>query len=493
MNEFTGSIPASIFNVSTLQILDFEGNKLSGTLPSDLGRRMPNLKRLYCGTNKLSGFISGYISNSSRLTLVDLSGNSFTDPIPESLGNLQYREVLNVGENNFFSASTLIFLTSLTNCFKVRFLRLDENPWDGVFPASVGNFTESLQIFEVESCELKGVIPQEVGNLTGVIRMSLFNNDLTGHIPNTIQGMVKLQELYLDSNNIEGIIPDALCNLKNFGALSLFNNHFSGSVPPCFGKVTSLRNLHLAYNGLNSSLPSSLGNLQDLLEFNVSSNLLSGKIPLEIGILKAARLIDLSKNGFSGNIPSSLRGLDVLINLSLAHNILDGPIPDSFGKMLALQFLDLSYNHLSGEIPKSLEALVYLKYMNFSFNKLSGEIPTGGPFANATNQSFSSNDALCGDSKFHVSPCVIKSPKRKKAILVLYVLFGVGLLFLAFGAYVYSRLRKKKKNVGLADVSLVKEHERISYYELEQATKGFSESNLLGKGSFSKVFKGIRK
>lgn len=110
MNEFTGSIPASIFNVSTLQILDFEGNKLSGTLPSDLGRRMPNLKRLYCGTNKLSGFISAYISNSSRLTLVDLSGNSFTGPIPESLGNLQYLEVLNVGENNTFSASTLIFL-----------------------------------------------------------------------------------------------------------------------------------------------------------------------------------------------------------------------------------------------------------------------------------------------------------------------------------------------------------------------------------------------
>ncbi|XP_070021981.1 probable LRR receptor-like serine/threonine-protein kinase At3g47570 [Nicotiana sylvestris] len=60
------------------------------------------------------------------------------------------------------------------------------------------------------------------------------------------------------------------------------------------------------------------------------------------------------------------------------------------------------------------------------------------------------------------TPCVIKSSKRKK----------------------------KKKNSGQADVSLVKEHERISYYELEQAIEGFGESNLLGNGSFSMVHKG---
>ncbi|MCE2055229.1 hypothetical protein HAX54_042226 [Datura stramonium] len=79
--------------------------------------------------------------------------------------------------------------------------------------------------------------------------------------------------------------------------------------------------------------------------------------------------------------------------------------------MLALEFLDLSLNNLSGEIPKSLEDLVYLKYLNFSFNG-GGEIPTGGPFSNATGQSFLSNDALCGDSRFNVKPCLTKSTKK---------------------------------------------------------------------------------
>ncbi|XP_047260039.1 probable LRR receptor-like serine/threonine-protein kinase At3g47570 [Capsicum annuum] len=489
-NEFTGSVPASIFNLTALESLGLVQNKLSGTLPSYLGRGTPNLKVFYCGFNNLSGSISPTISNSSRLSILDLSSNSFAGRIPESLGNLEYLELLNLQINNFYSDLTMSFLTSLTNCRKLRVVSFSANPIDGVFPSAVGNFSDSLQIFEGGACNLNGIIPKEIGNLTGVTRMNLVDNALTRYIPDTIHGMLNLQELYLDNNKIEGTIPDVICNLKNLGALNLSGNQFSGSVPRCLGNVTSLRKIHLAYNRLNSRLPASLGSIRDLIEFDVSSNLLSGKIPLEIGNFKAATLIDLSKNNFSGNIPSTTGDLDKLISLSLARNRLYGPIPDSFGKMLSLEFLDLSYNNLSGEIPKSLEALVYLKHLNFSFNKFTGEIPTGGPFANANGQSFLYNDALCGDPKFYVSPCVIKSPKRKKTILVPYILLGVGLLFLAL-ALAYIRMRKIKKNVGQADVCPVKGHERISYYELEQATEGFSESNLLGSGSFSKVYKGI--
>ncbi|PHU13908.1 hypothetical protein BC332_15113 [Capsicum chinense] len=283
---------------------------------------------------------------------------------------------------------------------------------------------------------------------------------------------------------------------KESGALDLSGNQFSGSVPPCIGNVTSLRNLYLDYNRLDSRLPANIGGLHDLIEFNILSNLLSGTIRQEIGNSKAVTLVDLSKNNFSGKIPSILGDLDKLINLSMAHNRLDGPIPYSFGKLVALEFLDLCYNNLGSEIPKLFEALVYRKYLNFSFNNLKGEIPIGGPFANVTSQSFLSNDALCGDSRFNVKPCLTKSTERsrgKRVLIGLYTLLGTGsFLTLAVG-YMVLRLRKRKKNAGQADVSLAKGHERISYYELEQATEGFNESNLLGRGSFSIVYKGILK
>ncbi|KAJ8535508.1 hypothetical protein K7X08_023228 [Anisodus acutangulus] len=301
-NELTGSVPANIFNKSTLQVLTLSENKLSGTLPSDLGRGMPILEEFICGTNNLSCFISASISNSSRLRMLDLSGNGFTGPIPKSLGNLEHLELLNLHNNNFFSDSALSFLTSLTNCRKLRAQWFNKNALDGVFRY--------------------------------------------------------LLEFYLQSNKIEGTIPDVMCSLKNLGALDLSRNQFSGS---------------------------------------------------------AATLIDLSKNIFSGEIPSTLGDLGELIKLSLADNRLEGSIPESFGKLLALEFLDLCYNNLSGEIPKSLEALVYLKYLSISFNEFSGEIPTSSPFANVTSQSFLSNDALCGESRFNVTmPNKIYREVKKK-------------------------------------------------------------------------------
>ncbi|XP_060182910.1 receptor kinase-like protein Xa21 [Lycium barbarum] len=360
--------------------------------------------------NNLSGVISAAISNCSRLTRLDLSNNSFTGSIPESFGNLEYLTLLDLQENSFFSDSALNFLTSLINFRKLIELNFSKNMLDGVFPTSVANFFESLQICEGQDCKLKGIIPEEIGDLTGVANMSMLN----------------LQELYLQGNKIKGTISDAICNLKNHGALDSSENRFSGSVPSCIEFKIICKFVE----------PSKSHRIQ------FTSNLSSGIIPLEIGNLKAVSLIDLSKNDFSGKIPITIGGLDKLIKFSLAQNRLDGPTPDSFSKMLSLEFLDLCYNNISSSIPKSLEALVYLKYLNISCNNLSGEIPTGGSFANVTNQSFMSNDALCVDSKFQVPPCFIKSPKRskrKKAIL---------------------------------------------------ATTGFDESNLLGYGSFSVVYKG---
>lgn len=75
--------------------------------------------------------------------------------------------------------------------------------------------------------------------------MELFTNELTRHIPNTVQRMLNLQELYLQRNKIEGTTLDVICNLENLGALNLLENQFSSSVPPCFGNVNSLRKLNL--------------------------------------------------------------------------------------------------------------------------------------------------------------------------------------------------------------------------------------------------------
>ncbi|KAJ8535532.1 hypothetical protein K7X08_023252 [Anisodus acutangulus] len=186
-----------------------------------------------------------------------------------------------------------------------------------------------------------------------------------------------------------------------------------------------------------------------------------------------------------------------LVYLSLRHNKLQGSIPDSMNNMIGLEFLDLSHNNISGIIPISLEKLQNLKYFNVSVNKLYGEIPSGGgggPFKNLSSQFFIYNEALCGSSRFSVPPCPTSSKHRsnRKKLLVLFLLLGIGLVFvpITFG-FLWIRYRRGKRTYQQAHPFSISTRGRISYYELLQATDGLSESNLIGSGSFGSVYKGV--
>ncbi|CAK9149938.1 unnamed protein product [Ilex paraguariensis] len=475
LNKLRGHIPATIFNISTMQVISFVNNHLSGNLPSNIGHGLPNLEDLLLGNNTLSGVIPSYISNASKLVRLELVFNRFTGPIPNSLGSLRLLELLNLAYNNLTaesSSSELSFFTSLTNCQHLEILEVSYNPLNCILPASMGNFSFALQVFGASGCKIKGNIPDDI-----------------------VEGLLKLQELYLRDNRLGGSIPNDICSLKYLNVLVLSINKLSASIPECLGNITSLRYLHLSSNKLNSGIPESLWNLKDLLEFGVASNSLTGYVSPGIGSLKVATVINLSMNQLSGDIPSTIGGLQNLKELSLEHNRLQGSIPESFSKLVSLESLDLSQNNLSGAIPKSLEALLYLTYFNVSFNRLRGEIPTGGPFTNFTRESFMSNEAFCGAPHLQFPFCdsnFIHRSKKKRVLLIVFILLGIASVVIALiVALVLIRGRRRNHMQSQSDLLPKIMNERISYYELQRATDGFSESNLLGIGSFGSVYKGV--
>ncbi|KAL7212367.1 hypothetical protein ACSBR2_015117 [Camellia fascicularis] len=499
-NNLMGAIPTSIFNISSLQIMSLTENNLSSNLPPSIKFWLPNLSILYLGVNKLTGIIPESISNASKLIDLDLGYNAFMGSIPKSLGNLRLLQFLNLQTNNLTSGSSssspeLVFLTSLVNCKDLKVLSINHNPLDGILPTTIGNLSASLEKFYAHSCGIKGNIPSEIGNISNLAFLNLQQNGLTGFIPSTIKALEKLQILDLSNNRLQGSIPDDICQLKNMGDLRLNQNELFGLIPECLGNITSLRYLYLNSNKLTFVIPTRLGNLKDILEINMSSNSLNGNLPPELGSFKVATLIDFSMNQFTGKIPSTIIGLQNLVTLSLAHNKLQGSIPDSFGSMVSLEFLDLSYNDLSDVIPKSLETLSHLSYLNVSFNKLRGQIPNGGPFANFTIQSFMSNEALCGAPKFQVSPCHTSSfhhLRKKRVALALYILLPIASILLATTfVFLFIKCRRRNKPPSSVDLLPTITPPRITYQQLFQATNGFSESNLLGMGSFGSVYKAI--
>ncbi|GER37800.1 leucine-rich receptor-like protein kinase family protein [Striga asiatica] len=486
-NHLSGPIPPWIFNISTLKILSLSTNRFYGILPISPELSLPNLKELYLWSNELNGEIPISITNASYLDRLELANNSFSGPIP-NLGKLRLLRTLYIWGN---SLSGLGLISSLANCQFLEHLVISFNPLNGILPDSIGNLSKSLTMFGAHGCNINGVIPSTIGNLIGLQLLDLSENQITGVIPPTIGKLNRLQRLILYVNQLHGFIPPNICGMSNIGDLYLSENSLTGPIPECFSELKSLRNIYLGSNKLNSSIPLNFWNLKDLLFLNLSSNRLSGQLPYEIAGLRQLNQLDLSYNQFSGDIPRSIDGCESLTSLNLSNNKFERSIPTSLGNIIALRELDLSNNNLLGLIPESLEGLKLLRYFNVSYNKLEGMIPTGGPFVNITAQSFLHNSALCGDQRFQVLPCI---GRKKVNQLMKYIVapFVSVIILTAIIVLVLVRTRKPKR--GLAptdDISLGVTWRRISYIELVRGTHAFSETNLLGNGSFGSVFKGV--
>ncbi|KAG8362998.1 hypothetical protein BUALT_BualtUnG0015500 [Buddleja alternifolia] len=495
-NALSGSIPSFMFNISTLKIMNLQTNRFSGSLPStiDTGLSLLSLEELFLNDNRLMGPIPSFITNASKLTNLQMQMNSFSGPIP-NFGNLRLLQKLRIWENNLTGG--LRFLSSLTNCRYLQILEISTNPLNGILPTSIGNLSTSLRIFRAVECNITSAIPFEIGNLSSLSLLSLYSNQLTGFIPTTLGKLKQLQGIELHDNMLQGYIPPDLCQMSNLVDLFLHGNMLTSPIPECLGESTTLRMVFLSSNNLNSTIPSTFWNLVDLVGLNLSSNYLSGQISSQIASLKVLNTLDLSWNQFSGDIPSSIGSAQTIEFLSLDHNKFEGFIPKSLGNIINLRSLDLSNNDLSGVIPKSLEDLRYLKYFNVSYNKLEGEIPTRGPFVNFTAQSFVQNSALCGPTQFRVQHCVQthtgSRPINVSILLVKYILpsiISTMILVAIIIVLIKRRRRKHNKVLPPTDISLGITWGRISYEELVHGTSAFSETNLLGRGGFGSVFRG---
>ncbi|GAY66473.1 hypothetical protein CUMW_249060 [Citrus unshiu] len=172
-NNLSGLIPPTIFNISTLWLLNLFGNQLSGHLPSTIGHSLPNIEYLTLSSNNLMGTIPNSITNATKLIALDLGSNSFSGHIPNTFGNLRHLDVLGLAFNNLTtessSADQWSFLSSLTNCRNLTFLALAYNPFGGILPPVIGNFSASLRQFYASNCKLGGIIPKEIGKLRGLI------------------------------------------------------------------------------------------------------------------------------------------------------------------------------------------------------------------------------------------------------------------------------------------------------------------------------------
>ncbi|GLJ09753.1 hypothetical protein SUGI_0115250 [Cryptomeria japonica] len=447
------------------------GNYLSGEIPTKLFSRTIHLTELYMGHNNFSGRIPVTLFNCSQLQFLNLGDNWLSGIVPQEIGKLRRLTRLNLWGNQFVSGSTtsLPFLTALTNCSFLTVIDCAHNHFTGLVPSSIGQLSTNLGILFLGYNRIEGEIPSLIGNLTNLTLLSLSGNLLTGEIPSGIGRLLKLERLSLAFNNLQGNIPVEIGQLKNLGLL------------------------YISYSNISGNIPNSLAQLQQIRELYLDANKLTGTIPsgLELSKMDKVQSIDISENQLTGYIPGTIGGCVALEYLNFSFNKLQGPIPDSLEELQDLKVLDFSSNNLSGRIPLTLEKLKALQHLNLSINKLSGEVPKDGVFKRLNATSFTANLGLCGPWVM-LPPC--SSPKHKSFRHLKSVLIPIGTaVFVICCVVIFFLWRSYCKTPSTTLKPFEVGPQKISFEELLTATDGFNEANLLGVGSFGKVFRGVLK
>ncbi|KAL2529387.1 disease resistance family protein/LRR family protein [Forsythia ovata] len=387
-----------------------------------------------------SSFTFRWLFNFTRYAYrVDLSRNQLDGPIPDAFGELISLHELNLMENmlhggipkslgNLSCFSIDISKNNLNKPLVELFHNLSESPsrldlsynqLSGPFP-DIARFSSLIELILYNN-QLRGFIPQSLGQASCLKILDLSHNQIGGKLLSNLSVFSQLELLYVDSNSMEGTITED--HLSNFAKLvkldlsfnSLYLNFRSDWVPPFSLRVLRLKycnlghhfpqwlqtqnrlyELDMSFASISDTLPNWLWSMSYLETLNLSHNNIGGRMPDFSSEFEVHKLTDLSYNNLSGPIPLyAFNSMEVRLSknmfsgsishicripysftiLDLSDNQLSGELPDCWMKKTGLIVLHLRNNSLIGDLPSSLKNCIKLRIIDLGENKLTGNIP----------------------------------------------------------------------------------------------------------------------
>ncbi|KAK3152568.1 hypothetical protein QOZ80_2BG0160810 [Eleusine coracana subsp. coracana] len=253
-NFIQGPIPASWANLPVLN-MSLQGNRISGTLPRELGR-IPMLKS------------------------IQLEGNLIEGPIPPELGNIISLERFFISANNITGElpSTFSKLTNMTD------FRIDGNNISGKIPSFIKNWQRVNRI-DMQGTLMRGPIPPEISLLKNLTELRVTDLSGPGMKFPPLQNALHLTEVVLRNCSIYGEIPSYLGEMQYLKVLDLSFNKLTGQIPASFGGMLALalQYLYLTDNMLTGDLPAWMlkNKASNKANMDISYNNFTGNPPIE--------------------------------------------------------------------------------------------------------------------------------------------------------------------------------------------------------------------
>lgn len=111
-----------------------------------------------------------------------------------------------------------------------------------------------------------------VGNLNHVSELNLYQNNLTGTLPDAIGNLTQVVSMTLAGNHLSGTIPRSLSTLTRLGFIALFDNDYTGEMPTFLFTLPAIQYVFLGDNAYTSTAPPE-GRSSSLINAFIENNL----------------------------------------------------------------------------------------------------------------------------------------------------------------------------------------------------------------------------
>ncbi|KAG7344981.1 RHS repeat-associated core domain containing protein [Nitzschia inconspicua] len=334
-NNLSGVIPNIFEHTKALEFINLEDNEIHGSIPLEISH-LTNLETLVLRKNRFEGIVPFEQLASTSIKYLGLSYNRFSSKLERAMKEVTTLEYVYL-DHNEMRGPLPDHIGDLSN---LKSIDLGHNHFTGVIPSEIGNLRK-LEYLSLNNNDFKGRIPREIGLLNNMRTLDISMNDLTGIIP-SISNMINLKNLHLYENSLTGTIPEFLSRMQSLEILFLSSNKFSGSIPKEISRLSrTLKGLYLSDNDFAGSIPTQMCIMTSLEALFLDTNKLSGQIPNCFGQLTDLRQLYLFQNQLTGTVPNNLGALSRLTGMGLESNNLVGEVTDGVCRMVKEKAVDV--------------------------------------------------------------------------------------------------------------------------------------------------------